>query len=99
MRVFRNREEAEKAGWNLTAGNQAYRDTPSSADREWSREWAAIRTPLEAQLAEALEAVEWLRGRGGLRGCPTCGGLLKGSGHAADCKLADALRAFRGEQP
>lgn len=50
-----------------------------------------VRTDLECQLAEALEAVQRLAGH-----CPCCG-EMRSRDHAPDCKLSLALKAFRGE--
>ena len=56
-----------------------------------SRIASIVRTDLEAQLAEALEAVQHLAGH-----CPCCG-EMRNRDHAPDCKLSLALKSFRGE--
>jgi len=94
QRVFRNRKEAEKAGFSSFS---------KGFNEEWRKgegknhERAIVRSPLEARLAEALEEAE----QGGPR-CPCCGrdarpGRDPKHRHAEDCKLSLALRAFRGE--
>lgn len=88
MRVFRNRAEAEAAGFSLMPFGQAINVETD--------ERAIVRSPLEHTLAEALEAVEWAGYTIAVPMCPSCV-AQKSSGHADDCKLAAALAAFRGE--
>lgn len=87
MRVFRNRAAAEAADFAVSA------HSPTIAASNTSGERAIVRTDLEAQLAEALEAVQRLAGH-----CPCCG-QMRNRDHAPDCKLSLALKAFRGETP
>ncbi len=93
-RVFRNREEAEKAGWVVeTEHDPAFAPLIARNPQAPAIE-ARIATPLELQLAEALEAVEWEgEHHGGV--CPYCGNATKK--HDRKCKLSLALKAFRGE--
>lgn len=84
MRVFKGRAEVEKAGLRWVGGSQA-------VAMDGQRIAAIVRTDLEAQLAEALEAVQHLAGH-----CPCCG-EMRNRDHAPDCKLSLALKAFRGE--
>ena len=93
-RVFRNREEAERAGFTSNGPDprplMVYRFEPAGhlACKSIS---AIVRSPLECTLAEALEAVQRLAGH-----CPCCGEMRKDP-HKPDCKLSLALKAFRGE--
>lgn len=92
-RVFRNREEAEAAGWRVYgSGMEATRNLETSR-----AEWADVRSPLECTLADALEAVEWMGwSLDDAPRCPSCRAWEE-DGHAPDCKLSLALKAFRGE--
>lgn len=93
QRVFRSRAEAEAAGYTVKtpiANGCRY-------DKKGKPESATVRTDLEAKLAEVIEDFEWSAGTRGHRACPLCRGLLRGSGHHADCKLSLVLKAFRGE--
>ena len=96
MRVFTSRKEAENAGLVMDSnGRHAYKRGRPLVHA------GIVRSDLEAQLAEALAAVE-SRGqdRHGNRACPKCGVSMDyGSAreHRGDCKLSLALAAFRGE--
>lgn len=101
-RVFRNRAAAEAEGFHVRTGSpsQAYREVPvKNSPRIRLKYVGDVRTDLEAQLAEALEAVEWEGpsvlhiGVGTKKTCVACCRYE----HAPDCKLSLALIAFRGE--
>jgi len=103
-RVFKSRAAAEAEGFHVRAGSpsQAYREVPvKNSPRIRLKYVGDVRTDLEAQLAKALEAVEWEgRNHAGIRVCPVCK-VARDYGdtpeHAPDCKLSLALKAFRGE--
>jgi len=104
LRVFRNRAAAEAEGFHVRTGSpsQAYREVPvKNSPRIRLKYVGDVRTDLEAQLAEALEAVEW-KGEpirtddDWLEACPCCDEPYT-SRHTPDCKLSLALKAFRGE--
>lgn len=97
-RVFRNRAAAEAEGFHVRAGSpsQAYREVPvKNSPRIRLKYVGDVRTDLEAQLAEALEAVEWVASDD-WDFCPFCA-RSRQYDHAPDCKLSLALKAFRGE--
>lgn len=99
MRTFRNRAEAEKAGWVVS--NNGAQASKWRGDGEFDR--AIVRSDLEAQLAEALEAIETLMNEDGSWECPQCGYMHGPANeeakreHAPNCKLSLALKKFRGE--
>lgn len=95
QRVFRSRAEAEAAALyvNDDEPTWAYQNDEDGTPFRV----ATVRTDLEAKLAEVIEDFEWSAGTRGHRACPLCRGLLRGSGHHADCKLSLVLKAFRGE--
>lgn len=104
-RVFKDRAAAEAEGLHVRTGSpsQAYREAPvKNSPRIRLKYVGDVRTDLEAQLAEALEAVEWgSRLKPGMKFCPSCG-QNESAGHRNDeeggyCKLSLALSAFRGE--
>lgn len=102
-RVFKDRAAAGAEGFHVRAGSpsQAYREVPvKNSPRIRLKYVGDVRTDLEAQLAETLEAVEWMgvtRGKDGLSSaCPSCAAIAHDP-HAPDCKLSLALKAFRGE--
>lgn len=101
MRVFKNKEEAAAAGYEVGQdASFAFKRGAPSAERR-----AHIRSALEAQLAEALEAVEWsLADRDGDDRCPLCFARQENDDHTPGahlevCKLSLALKSFRGETP
>lgn len=97
MRVFMNEAEVKAAG--LTTFGRAVHKKGHIAGSE---PIGILRTELEAQLTEALAAVEW-RGRTEEDGddcCPCCDALAVQDGtpiHNDGCALGAALKAARGE--
>lgn len=106
MRVFKNRAEAEGAGFFVSTVAypwSAYnRATPPERQGD-------TRTDLEAQLAASLVAVEWGGNRSSFpegkdgrrysvgRCCPACREPFAAGLHADNCHLAAALKTSRGE--
>ena len=103
MRLFKNRAEAEAAGFSVERTHYPWlalgQPSPSVGHRSQA---GVVRTDLEAQLVEALEAVEWSSPRrdpgsnkGGMA-CPVCG-RFKADGHNRICRISLALKSARGE--
>jgi hypothetical protein len=90
MKTFRNSAEAEAAGY-LNFGRAP--DQRPLFMHGTTAERATVLTPLEAQLLEALEAVEW--DHEGM--CPWCHGSHRAWRHADDCKLFLAIKSASGE--
>lgn len=94
MKTFRNREEAEKAGFDSFALTvyppTGYRFVgPVLPDADRPVETCRILTPLEAQALDALESVTQASDL-----CPVCDEMER---HTGGCKLSLALKALRGE--
>ena len=91
MKTFRTRAEAEAAGFAIVSGSLPIRYEAGQY------ETARILTPIEAQLLEALEAVQWMgSGETGYALCPQCD-KPPSRGHAVDCKLSAAIKAATGD--
>lgn len=86
MRVFKNSAEAEAAGFHMETETRA-----RIGDGDYPKAIAIVRTDLEAQLAEALEAarrqIEYLHARF----------AKTSSGNATLAKINAALKSARGE--
>lgn len=89
MKVFRNRAEA---GGSVDTGVYPWRVRQTPGADPHIPPAPIVRTDLEAQLAEALEAM--IEATAPLPGeCALCGWM----GHEPACKAGLALKAFRGE--
>lgn len=101
LKRFRSRAAAEAAGHIVNTNFYPWRTMKGNGADPYRPHGHEVRTDLEAQLAEALEAVEW-EGRNlyGIRVCPTCR-TVRDYGdapeHADGCKLSLALKAFKGD--
>lgn len=99
QKVFLNRAAADAAGLNINASVYPWRAQPMIGQRadRYAME-PIVRTDLESQLAEALEAIEFITARAFYQQktfCPCCF-EEPGAAHRDDCKLSLALKAFRG---
>ncbi len=98
MKTFSSPTEARRLGYKIDDAVYpwvAYKGARFSADSDWGY----VRTELEAQLAEALEENQWEgAGSDSYLGslCSACG-HNKDAGHADDCKVGLALKAFQRE--